>query len=198
MGTASGAFTILTVCSGNICRSPLAELLIRSALGGLVEVSSAGIIAKPGDRMPAEMLEVSMELGVDGSAHRARYLTEADVLRADLVLCMARSHRKAVVELVPRNSRKVFTLLEFDSIAHHADRELPVAVGEEPSARLNAMVDSFRQQRAELVQEGLLTDGDIIDPYRRSRAIYEESVAQLVPAIDTLVRVSRVTSKSKL
>ncbi|MCU1481330.1 MAG: hypothetical protein JWQ19_2116 [Subtercola sp.] len=176
----------------------MAEMLIRKSLGNLADVSSAGTIAKPHDRMPDEMLEIAADLGVDGTEHEARYLTEAHIVRADLVLCMARTHRKAVVELVPRKSRRVFTILEFASIADQHDDRWVDASEVDPSVRFLAMVESFRTRRAQLVQDGLLVDEDIVDPYGRSRSTYEASVNQLVPAVESLVRVMSMTSKPNL
>ena len=108
-------FAILTVCSGNICRSPLAEQLLRAGLSDWADltVSSAGTIAMEGDKMPDEAAALSVRYGGSPSAHAARQLIEAQIRQADLVLGMSRDHRRAVVQLLPSASRYTFTLREF-------------------------------------------------------------------------------------
>ena len=108
-------FAILTVCSGNICRSPLAEQLLRAGLSDWTDLTvfSAGSVAMEGDRMPDEAAALALRYGGDPSAHAARQLVEAHIRQADLVLGMSREHRRAVVQLLPSASRYTFTLREF-------------------------------------------------------------------------------------
>lgn len=86
---------ILFVCTGNTCRSPMAEALLRRALaeaGSLHEVSSAG--TAPWDGSPASegSYLVALEHGLDLSAHRARRITAELVAGSDLILTMSQSH----------------------------------------------------------------------------------------------------------
>lgn len=94
---------ILLVCTGNTCRSPLAEALLRKKLGerGVdgVEVSSAGTGAWDGAPASEGAYLIALEHGLDLSAHRARLLTRELVGTADLVLTMARHHRARVEQL---------------------------------------------------------------------------------------------------
>ena len=107
-------FRILTVCTGNICRSPLAEQLLRRELAGVdAVVSSAGTGALVGHPMADRAAAYSRRLGGEPDAHAGRQLTSALLRESDLVLVATRRHRKAVVELLPRASRSTFTLREF-------------------------------------------------------------------------------------
>jgi len=94
---------ILLVCTGNICRSPLAEALLERALAerGIegFDVSSAGTGAWDGAPVSEGAYLVGLERGLDLSGHRARLLTRELVEAADLVLTMARHHRARVDEL---------------------------------------------------------------------------------------------------
>jgi protein-tyrosine-phosphatase len=94
---------VLLVCTGNICRSPLAEALLRRAAAerGLddVEVSSAGTGAWDGAPASEGAYLVALEHNLDLSAHRARLLTREIVDSADLILTMARHHGPRVAEL---------------------------------------------------------------------------------------------------
>ncbi|MGO2048462.1 MAG: low molecular weight phosphotyrosine protein phosphatase, partial [Brachybacterium tyrofermentans] len=87
-------YRILTVCTGNICRSPMAEYALREAaqqagLGDEVEVSSVGTtreeVGNPIDRRAGELLR---RHGIDPSAHRARHLSDQELEDADLVLAL--------------------------------------------------------------------------------------------------------------
>ena len=94
---------ILLVCTGNICRSPLAEALLKRDLAARgcaeIEVGSAGTGAWDGAPASEGAYLVGLERGLDLSGHRARLLTRELVESADLVFTMARHHRARVEEL---------------------------------------------------------------------------------------------------
>ena len=106
---------ILLVCTGNICRSPLAAALLDRALAqrGIdgIEVASAGTGAWDGAPVSEGAYLVGLERGLDLSAHRARLLTRELVEDADLILTMARHHRARVDEL--GGESRVFVLGEY-------------------------------------------------------------------------------------
>jgi protein-tyrosine-phosphatase len=102
MTTPRKRFRVLLVCTGNTCRSPLAEAALRDALGedrGRVEVRSAGTSAMEGEPASEGSRRVAEADGFDLSSHRSHRLTREDVRDADLVLVMERHHRAAVEAL---------------------------------------------------------------------------------------------------
>ena len=118
-------FRILTVCTGNLCRSPQAEQLLRTRIpaalgtdiGSALEVTSAGTMAYDGDPMDVRAAAEAVRLGIeDAQQHRARRIRAQHVVRADLILGMAREHRGAAASLAPTANRRVFTLVEFARI----------------------------------------------------------------------------------
>ena len=115
--------TILFVCSGNTCRSPMAEAITRRVLAERlhvpepelesrkgISVLSAGSYALPGAKATPQAVEALKDLGSDLSHHRSRPLTVELIHQADVIFTMGRSHAAAVQALVPSASEKVATL----------------------------------------------------------------------------------------
>lgn len=189
---ADGPFTILTVCTGNICRSPLAESLLRMVLVGLpARVHSAGTAALVGEPMSEQNRVIAVELGVtDAEAHRARQLTVEHVRDADLVLALSREHRRSVVELLPRMSRKVFTLREFARLSEACDlSELATGPDVGIETRMRQAVDLVAQLRGSIPPPTDPLEDDVVDPYRQSDEVYAHSAQQLVPGVNATARL---------
>jgi protein-tyrosine phosphatase len=93
-------YSVLVVCTGNICRSPMAAGLLKGALPSdlkpRVEVHSAGTYALHGNSAAPEAVAAAAHFGVDISAHRARQLNKEMVLSAGLILAMEAHHVKTI------------------------------------------------------------------------------------------------------
>ena len=142
---------ILVVCVGNICRSPMAEALLRHALSEKEEfvVESAGLGAFVGYAASEHAVALMSERGIDISSHRARQLHPELVNKADLILVMESGHKKAIETTDATVRGKVFRLGEWN-------------------------------------------DTDIVDPYRRSRKVFEEVLEDIDKGIADWV--NRVTA----
>ena len=188
---------LLTVCTGNICRSPLAEALLRERLAPLdVQVTSAGTGALVDYGMTPEAARLAADHGVpDVASHRARLLTEGLLETPDLIFAMSREHRRYIADLAPRRLRSTFTLREFARLAQLAsDESIAAAVvgASDPHEALRLAAARVAAMRSEAEPPADASDDDIVDPYRRSWKTYQLSASQLVPAVDEVVRVVRV------
>lgn len=110
--------TLLLVCTGNTCRSSMAEALARQYLEekkrkAELQVISAGLAAVEGAPATPEAIQAAGELGADLRGHRARHLTPELVEQADLILTMTREHKQEILRRMPQARGKVYTLKEF-------------------------------------------------------------------------------------
>lgn len=109
---------ILFVCTGNTCRSPMAEGILRDLAEKnniKVEVKSAGISTFEGDRASYNSVEAMKKIGIDISNHSSTQVNEKLVEEADLILTMSKSHRDFLLYRFKFAEGKVFTLLEYVS-----------------------------------------------------------------------------------
>ena len=107
--------TILVVCVGNICRSPMAEAMLQRALEGktTTTVSSAGLGALAGHPADEISIELMAERGLDINSHVARQLTPEMVEESDLILVMEQGHRRAIDSMEPAARGKIYRLCEW-------------------------------------------------------------------------------------
>ena len=123
--------TILFICTGNVCRSPMAEALFRRAAAGRGEfrVFSAGLGAVDGQPPTAHSVEAMRELGIDISGQRSRMLTTDLVREADYIFGMTHSHVDTIALLYPPAAEKTFLLREFDDTLEEFEKDISDPIG---------------------------------------------------------------------
>ncbi|QCR19871.1 arsenate reductase/protein-tyrosine-phosphatase family protein [Agrococcus sp. SGAir0287] len=175
-----GPFRILVVCTGNVCRSPLAAAVLRARLAqgtDAIAVASAGLQPREGEPVDPAVAREAGRLGVDVAGHAARALRLDEVMTSDLVIVATRRQRAVVAELAPAAASRTFTLLELDATLAQLDAG-DVATPAPPVARdrLTQVVRAAARARGPAAR-GLAID--LPDPYRGSAEVHR-GVADLV------------------
>lgn len=193
-GVDAGSFSILTVCTGNLARSPLAAQLLAARLDGVaaVTVTSAGTHARDGDPMTDQAAALSRHYGGQPDGHRATLLAENLVESADLVLTASRPHRAAAVTLAPRAARYVFTLRQFAHLVESVDleqvREDVSHPGTTVAERLRALVAAAAAHRGFIPPATNPADDDIDDPFQQSQSVYDRVGDQIDSAVAVIAQ----------
>src|SRR5580658_10753919 len=123
--------TVLFVCTGNICRSPMAEGLFRHATRGRTDsrVLSAGVGALEGQPPSTHAVRALKELGIDIAHLRSRMLTSELVDQADYIFGMTHSHVDQINLLFPQAAEKTFLLREFDETLDEFEKDISDPIG---------------------------------------------------------------------
>lgn len=184
-------FRVLHVCTGNIARSPMAELLMRDCLRRCGEdaersfsLSSAGTVGQIGSNIEGHALAALRTHGVDGSAFIARAIAPDLVAMSDLVLTATRHHRSVVVGMTPAAVRRTFTLKEFARLASTGPA---VSTGDDPTERAVAVVAGAAQRRGHAMDADAGNRDDIADPYGGQRSCYDTCLAEVAGAVERVV-----------
>ncbi|MSO78933.1 MAG: protein-tyrosine-phosphatase [Acidimicrobiia bacterium] len=164
---------MLVVCTGNICRSPMGEVLLRARLearGASANVHSAGTMAWD-VTPPPEAVAVMEEMGLDISSHRSRPLTVDLIEHADVVLGMTRNHVGRVVALVPDAAVRAFLVGELVRLGELVGER----AGGETVAAWARRVGATRPD----VRVPGRGDDEVADPYGESLAFYRATATRL-------------------
>ena len=187
---------LLTVCTGNICRSPYAAALLRAGLDwvrpGAFEVTSAGTHALVGNRMDAASARLLGARGIADDEFRARALNHPMLRDQAVVLVMESRHREVVIDEAPALHRRTFTILAFAAALE--------AVGshDEWSALLDSSgADDVRSRWAAV--PGIVaahapkrrSSDNVPDPFTKGDAAFDRMAVTIAPAVRTIVEWER-------
>jgi protein-tyrosine phosphatase len=201
-GYGGDVFRILHVCTGNVCRSPIAERLTRyeltrrlgDAAAGII-VESAGTWGHEGAFMEPHAATVLTEYCADPSGFLGRELLDEHVIDADLVLTATRDHRAQVISMGHAAGLRTFTLKEFSRLVRAID---PATLPEDDvTERARALVRAAAALRGWLLAPS--TDADEVhDPYGAPltyfRSVGDEIHSTLDPVVTALTGVPAPTA----
>lgn len=98
---------VLFVCTGNTCRSPMAEGLARKIFGMDIKVESAGLAAWEGDSASSQAIEALREKGIDLTSHQARQVSPEIIEKADWIIPMTADQEKRLLTMFPEFAPKI-------------------------------------------------------------------------------------------
>lgn len=184
-------FTLLFVCTGNMCRSAMAAVLATAELyrrlgpSGPYRVLSAGTRARDGHPMDANSAQALFEecrLNANGFA--ATELRPEHVQGADLVLTAERTHRRKVVDLEPLALKRAFTIAEFARVGPAVAMSLAPAA--DPLERARRLVGESARLRG-TIRPNRPDDDDIADPIGRPLEVHRAACRQLATHLEHVV-----------
>lgn len=183
----SAVFSVLHVCTGNICRSPMSERILDGLTGEEVYNHGAGISSyHEGDAMSADSARELEDRGFESAGHLARHIDRAQVEGSDLILVATAVHREYIAERFPEAVDRTFLVRQFgriveDLLKRRGDSAQPesaaVLPGGDAVARGRALVALADERRGDHPED------DLSDPWGLSRAVYSQIADQLEDAL---------------
>ena len=164
------------VCTGNLCRSPMAEAVLRHRLqerGCDIEVASVGTWASFGQPATPEAIAVLRGRGIDLSGHNSRAVDPRELASADLIVAMTSVHRRELLQIAPEVEDKLILMKELVELA--LDPTVPLSTEERLERLLGATRPRWRRAL------------DLDDPMGKPVGAYERTLAHLELGISVLV-----------
>ncbi|NQX10904.1 hypothetical protein HQQ80_04625 [Microbacteriaceae bacterium VKM Ac-2855] len=197
-GSGESTVTIMSVCTGNICRSPLAEQLLRRSLADvtvadrpLFRFTAAGVQTRDGIPMDEMSSRFSREHGGDPTGYVSSRLSDELAGGADVMLTMTRQHLVDAARRYPATLLRGFTVREFARVLPFVLREIAVPAIEDPAARIRAVVRLAAANRGRVPSTGNVID-DIEDPIGRSEQTHARVADQIDEAVTSIASDLRV------
>ena len=179
---------VLMVCSGNICRSAMAELLFRAQVARLgisgITVDSAGTLDIPTRPIDETCAALIQRNGIDSTAYRSTPLTKEHIKASDLILCFEARHLHAIAALDSTAAPKTMLITDFANACnvvteHASDYSSLLALA--PEERLEALLTIIHQLRPLMPKAE-----EIVDPYRQEPVVYVEAYIELTQCLASI------------
>lgn len=184
MATPTADLNVLFVCTGNICRSPLAEQLFDQLAKQAklsTKVKSAGVHALTGEQMHPNSQEAMRQINFTPKEHASQQLTQTLTNQADLIITATKEHANSTAQIDPAASKKIFTLKELARISKYLEQNQELPKPKQPIEKLN-LAFQYRGYAPRANQSE-----DIIDPWGRSFETYIEVTNQTHENIEQII-----------
>lgn len=140
---------IMFVCTGNICRSPMAEYILKEIvekrnISNSFNICSSGVFAYNGQNPTDEAISVMKERNIDMSEHRSTNINNSNIFKMDLILCMTNAHKLQVKHRYPEIKDKVYTLKEYVIYDNEQNKDVDI---EDP---YGFTIDTYRECREQI------------------------------------------------
>ena len=174
---------VLFICTGNICRSPMGELLFRTYTQGTsLEVGSAGTHSLAGHSIDPSSKALLDAVGIDSSQFRSTQLTQDIADNSDLILCFEPEQRHNIVVIAPTALPYTFTLTDFSNMCAYCAQHNMIT-GATIQERLQSVIDQSMQ-----IRPMLPPSATIPDPYRKNFEAFRSAACATNDAIRNILR----------
>ncbi|WP_112182204.1 MULTISPECIES: low molecular weight protein arginine phosphatase [Paraliobacillus] len=195
---------VLFICTGNTCRSPMAEALLKHKSD--FEVKSAGIFASIGSKASQGTIDALQTVNIE-LEHQSQPVSEQLLDWADLILTMTMQHKQTVTMQYPQVHDKVYTLKEYTLLDGQStweqlkkayirlEEKRALVVAEKDQSQSEQQLRAFLREEQDEIErlEAEMPNFDITDPYGGSSEVYNQTLEEMEKYIDILVE----TLKSK-
>lgn len=170
---------VLFVCTGNVCRSPMGELLLPKYIPDL-ESDSAGTRGLDNHQIAQSSAKLMSAHGIDPSAFRSKRITPQLANSSDLILCFEHEQRNEISVIAPISARRTFLIKDFANMCAYC-KEQGYMDGDTREERLESVIDN-----ASMIRPMIPDTANIEDPMGKDYAVYERSYQEICKALQTI------------